>query len=139
MTSLINNLSPVGNTNQGLGLQLGWLSIVGGGPFTMPAKDPNYKYNEVIILMSDGVNTQNRWSNSQSSIDAREALTCTNAKAANITIYSIQVNTGGDSTQTVMKNCASDSSKFFELKKANDLIATFNSIGTALSNLRIAF
>jgi Flp pilus assembly protein TadG len=138
MTSLINNLTPTGNTNQGVGLQLGWLSLVGGGPFTMPAKDSKYKYNEVIILMSDGENTQNRWSSSQSSIDAREAITCTNAKAAGFTIYSIQVNTGGDATQSVMKNCASDSSKFYELKKANDLVATFDSIGTTLSNLRIA-
>jgi len=45
---------------------------------------------------------------------------------------------GGDATQSVMKNCASDPTKFFELKKANDLVATFDSIGTALSNLRIA-
>jgi len=138
MTSLVNNLTPVGNTNQGVGLQLGWMSLVGGGPFTVPAKDANFKYSEVIILMSDGENTQNRWSNSQSAIDAREALTCANVKAAGFTIYSIQVNTGGDSTQAVMRNCASDSSKFFELKKANDLISTFDSIGTALSNLRIA-
>lgn len=138
MTSLVNSLSPVGNTNQGIGLQLGWLSLVGGGPFTVPTKDANYKYSEVIILMSDGENTQNRWSNSQSAIDAREALTCANAKAAGFTIYSIQVNTGGDPTQAVMKGCASDSSKFYELKKANDLVSTFSSIGTALSNLRIA-
>ena len=31
-----------GNTNQAIGLQLGWLSLVGGGPFTSPAMDPNY-------------------------------------------------------------------------------------------------
>jgi Flp pilus assembly protein TadG len=138
MTSLVNNLAPVGNTNQGIGLQLGWLSLVGGGPFSAPAKDANFKYSEVIILMSDGENTQNRWSSSQSAIDAREALTCANAKNAGFTVYAIQVNTGGDATQSVMKNCASDSSKFFELKKANDLVSTFDSIGTALSNLRIA-
>jgi len=138
MTSLVNSLDPVGNTNQGIGLQLGWMSLVGGGPFTVPTKDPNYKYNEVIILMSDGENTQNRWSSSQSAIDAREAMTCSNAKAAGFTIYAVQVNTGGDPTQSVMRNCASDSSKFFELKKANDLVTTFDSIGTALSNLRIA-
>jgi Flp pilus assembly protein TadG len=138
MTTLVDNLTPVGNTNQGVGLQLGWLSLVGGGPFTAPAKDANYKYNEVIILMSDGMNTQNRWSTSQSAIDAREALTCTNAKNAGFTIYAIQVNTGGDPTQAVMKNCATNLSKFYELKNANDLISTFEMIGTALSNLRIA-
>ncbi len=35
MTSLVNSLSPGGNTNQGLGLQAGWMSLAGGGPFTV--------------------------------------------------------------------------------------------------------
>jgi hypothetical protein len=138
MTTLINNLSPNGNTNQGIGLQLGWMSLVGRGPFTAPAMDPNYTYSQVIILMSDGLNTENRWYTSQSSIDTREATTCTNAKAAGITIYAIQVNTGGDPLQNVMKNCASTPDKFFMLTSANAMISTFQQIGTALSNLRVA-
>jgi hypothetical protein len=39
--------------------------------------------------------------------------TCANIKAAGITIYTIQVNTGGDPTSTLLQNCASDPSKFF--------------------------
>ena len=50
----------------------------------------------------------------------------------------MQVNTGGDPTQDVMRNCASSTDKFTEIKRANQLVAAFNSIGTALSNLRIA-
>jgi len=138
MTTLVNNLYADGNTNQGLGLQLGWMSLVGRGPFTAPAMDPNYVYSQVIILMSDGLNTQNRWYTDQTSIDTREATTCTNAKAAGITIYAIQVNTGGDPLQNVMRNCASTSDKFFMLTSANAMIATFQQIGTALSNLRVA-
>jgi hypothetical protein len=138
MTSLVNSLSANGNTNQGLGLQVGWMSLIGGGPFTSPAMDLNYKYSQVIILMSDGLNTQNRWYSSQSSIDAREALTCTNAKNAGITIYAVQVNTGGDPIQSVLKNCASTTDKFFLLTSANQLITTFQQIGTALTNLRIS-
>jgi Flp pilus assembly protein TadG len=138
MTTMINNLSANGNTNQGLGLQLGWMSLVGRGPFTAPAMDSNYTYSQVIILMSDGLNTQNRWYTSQSSIDTREATTCANAKAAGITIYAIQVNTGGDPLQTVMQNCASTPDKFYMLTSANAMISTFQQIGTALSNLRVA-
>ena len=40
MTTLVNNMSPNGSTNQAIGLQLGWLSLVGGGPFTMPPLKP---------------------------------------------------------------------------------------------------
>src|SRR5215472_17146481 len=60
-------------TNQGLGLQLGWASLVGGGPFPVPPpKDPLYIYTDVIILLTDGLNTQNRWSTDQNTIDTRE-------------------------------------------------------------------
>ncbi len=85
------------------------MSLVGGGPYpTPPAMDPNYTYQKVIILLTDGLNTQDRWYTSQSSIDARQQLTCNNIKAAGITLYTIQVNTGGDPTSTLLQNCASD-------------------------------
>jgi Flp pilus assembly protein TadG len=138
MSSLVNSMSPNGNTNQGIGLQLGWQSLVGGGPFTAPAKDPNYKYTDIIILLTDGLNTQNRWYTSQTSIDTRQATTCSNIKAAGITLYTIQVNTDGDPTSSLLQNCASDSSKFFLLTSASQIVTTFQAIGTNLTQLRIA-
>ena len=77
--------------------------------------DPNYKYKQVIILLTDGLNTQDRWYTTASSIDTRQQKTCDNIKAAGITIYTVQVNTGGDPTSTLLQNCASDASKFFLL------------------------
>ena len=115
------------------------MSLVGGGPFpTPPALDPNYTYRQVIILLTDGLNTEDRWYTSQSSIDARQQLTCNNVKAAGITLYTVQVNTGGDPTSTLLQNCASSTDKFFLLTSANQIVTTFNQIGTALSNLRVA-
>jgi Flp pilus assembly protein TadG len=138
MTTLVNNMAAAGNTNQAIGLQIGWMSIAGGGPFSVPAYDANYTYTKVIILLTDGLNTQDRWYTSQSSIDARQQMTCNNAKAAGIVLYTIQVNTGGDPTSTLLQNCASDSSKFFLLTSSNQIITTFAQIGTTLSRLRIA-
>jgi Flp pilus assembly protein TadG len=139
MTTLVNSMTPNGNTNQAIGLQLGWQSLVGGGPFPAPpVMDPNYQYSQVIILLTDGLNTQDRWYTSQNSIDARQTMTCANVKAAGMTLYTVQVNTGGDPTSTLLKNCASDSSKFFLLTSATQIVGTFQQIGTALSNLRVA-
>jgi hypothetical protein len=84
------------------------------------------------------LNTENRWSSSQSQIDARQKILCDNVKAAGITLYTIQVNTGGDPTQSVLQYCASSSDKFFLLTSANQMVTTFQTIGTALSNLRIS-
>src|SRR6185369_11823136 len=114
MTNLVSSMTPNGNTNQALGLQLGWQSLVGGGPFPVPpVMDANYRYTQVIILLTDGLNTENRWYTSQASIDARQALTCVNLKAAGVVLYTVQVNTGGDPTSSMLKTCASDLTKFF--------------------------
>ena len=100
-------MTPNGTTNQTIGLVWAWMSLTGGGPFTVPAMDSNYKYQQTIVLMSDGLNTENRWDGngySQSSeVDARMSLACTNAKAAGLTIYTMHVNTNGDPTSTVLE------------------------------------
>jgi hypothetical protein len=93
----------------------------------------------VIILLTDGLNTQNRYSNDQDDIDARELQTCANAKAAKITIYTVQVNTTGDPVQAVLRNCASSPEKFYPLTNANDLNSVFTTIGSQLTQLRIAY
>jgi Flp pilus assembly protein TadG len=139
MKLLVSAMQPAGNTNQAIGLAHGWMSLVGGGPYpTPPAMDPNYTYSQIVILLTDGLNTQNRWYTSQNSIDTRQAMTCSNIKASGITLYTIQVNTGGDPTSNLLQTCASESSKFFLLTSANQIISTFQQIGTKLSNLRIA-
>ena len=54
------------------------------------------------------------------------------------------MNTGGDPTSGLLKNCAGssgkypDADKFFLLTSANQIVATFQQIGTKLSNLRIS-
>jgi Flp pilus assembly protein TadG len=147
MRTVVNNLYPNGATNQPIGLVWGWQSLVGGGPLTVPAKDSNYTYKEVIVLMSDGLNTLDRWygngSDASTAVDRRmyESATlgtCANIKAAGIIIYAIHVNTDGDPMSTLLKNCASGQDKFWMVTSAGDLGTVFNTIGTQLSNLRVA-
>jgi Flp pilus assembly protein TadG len=144
MNSLVTSMQPNGNTNQPIGLVWGWQSLAGGGPLNAPTMDSNYEYKQIIILLSDGLNTQDRWYSSQTPVDNRMYQTgngtgtCANIKAAGITLYTIQVDTGNDPTSTLLQNCASDSSKFFLLKSANQIVTTFNTIGTNLSQLRLA-
>jgi hypothetical protein len=69
--------------------------------------------------------------------------TCANIKAT-VTLYTIQVNTGGDATSTLLQNCAgvpdkfSDPSKFYMVTSASGLGTVFTTIGTALTQLRVA-
>ena len=134
----IDSLVPTGNTNQGIGLAWGWMTLTQSDPFNAPAKDPNFVYKDAIVVLSDGLNTQNRWYSNAAQIDARQRILCDNAKAANITIYAIQVNTGGDPTSSVLQYCAQNPSSFYLVTAANDTASVFKQIGTQLSKLRVS-
>jgi hypothetical protein len=84
------------------------------------------------------LNTQNRWYSNASQIDARQKILCDNAKAAGITVYTVQVNTGGDPTSAVLQYCASGPQNFYSITSASQTASVFSSIGTSLSKLRVA-
>ncbi|EJW11820.1 hypothetical protein A33M_2725 [Rhodovulum sp. PH10] len=144
----VDAMQPAGSTNQTIGLAWGWQSLTRTAPLNAPDLDPTYKYKQVIILLSDGLNTQNRWSGNgsavSSAVDGRTRLACESFKGADETneLYTIQVNTGGDPTSTLLRDCASNSpgtyDHFFELKTADQIVTTFDEIGTKMSKLRIA-
>lgn len=155
LKTMINAMQPTGGTDQPIGMAWAWQTLLQQSPMNAPAEDPNYNYVHAIILLSDGLNTEDRWpaygDGSQQfggQIDARQKLLCDNIKAVLdprtgkplYTIYTIQVNTGtpADPTSSVLQYCASDSSKFFLLYSATQVITTFNTIGTQLSQLRVA-
>lgn len=134
----IDTMVPTGNTNQGIGLAWGWMTLTQSDPFNAPAKDPNYVYKDAIVILSDGMNTQNRWSSNTGTIDARQRILCDNAKNANITIYTVQVNTGSDPTSSVLQYCAQNTSSFYLVTSASQTATVFSQIGTQLSKLRVA-
>jgi Flp pilus assembly protein TadG len=139
--SLVDQMQPVGVTNQTIGLAWGWLALTSGPPLNAPVKGPDVQ--QVIILLTDGLNTQNRWVSVFEPlkwllIDQRTTQICNNIKAAGITIYAIQVNTGGDALSPLLPKCASAPEKFFHLTSPTQMVTTFNQIGTNISKLRIA-
>ncbi len=137
LNAKIDAMTAGGMTNNTIGLQWGFQSLT-AAPFTIPAKDPNYTYNTVVIHMTDGLNTQSRFSTNQADIDARTKKVCDNIKAAGITLFSLHVNTDGDPTSAILQQCASDSGKFFTVTSAGQIHQVFNTIGTQLSKLRIS-
>jgi len=144
LNNKIDAMVAAGNTNQSIGLAWGWQSLTAGAPLNAPVKDTNYQYQDIIILLTDGLNTQNRWSTNQSTIDTRQRTLCDNIKSAGVTIYSIQVDTDNEATSNVLQYCAgtrpqvADTGKFFLLTSPNQIITTFNQIGVGLSKLRLA-
>jgi Flp pilus assembly protein TadG len=147
LKSTISAMQPTGGTNQPIGLAWAWQTLALTSPMNAPAEDPNYTYQHAIILLSDGLNTEDRWpaygdgvNQFGGQIDARQKILCDNIKAQGITIYTIQVNTGSppDPTSPVLSYCASGSQNFYLLYSASQVVTAFNSIGASLSKLRVA-
>ena len=67
------------------------------------------------------------------------STTCTAAKAAGIVIYSIFVDLNGtQGNSSVLQNCATDSSKYFDLTSSNAIITTFNQIAQEITAVRVS-
>ena len=80
LNAKIDAMTPKGGTNQAIGLQWGFQSLT-AAPLTIPPMDPNYKYQQAIVLLTDGLNTQDRWygdgSTPSSQVDARQKFFAT--------------------------------------------------------------
>jgi Flp pilus assembly protein TadG len=132
LNAKIDQMTPAGNTNVTIGLAWGFQLISPVEPFNAPAPAPDL--DKVIVLMTDGENTQNRWSSSASAIDARTSKACDNVKAANIKLYTVRVI---DGDIALLKGCASKPTMFYDVQQAIQLTSVFSSIAQNLANLRI--
>jgi Flp pilus assembly protein TadG len=140
LNTKIDAMQPNGNTNVTIGLVWAWHALTTNTPLTEGAA-PAPDLDKVIILLTDGDNTE-AWNNSnntkitsQSTIDARTALTCENIKAANIKIYAVRVI---DGDAPLLKGCASSPNTYFDVQNASQLNSVFTAIAQNLANLRIA-
>lgn len=134
LNSKIDAMQPVGNTNVTIGLQMAFQMLSPVAPFNASSPKPGV-LDKVIVLLTDGDNTQNRWSTSQSSIDARTKLACTNANNANIKLYTVRVINGNT---TLLKGCATKQDMYYDVQNASQLSAVFSAIAQDLAQLRVA-
>lgn len=133
LNTKIDSMQPVGNTNVTIGLQLAFQTLTPNAPFDAAA--PRSDLDKVIILLTDGDNTENRWSSNASAIDARTRLACANVKAANIKVYTIRVINGN---ATLLRDCASKPDMYYDVQNASQLSAVFSTIAQNLANLRLS-
>ena len=130
----VDAMTPTGNTNVTIGLAWAWQTLSPVEPFNAPAPAPDL--DKVIILLTDGDNTQNRWTESSSSIDARTEKACDNVKAANIRVYTVRVINGNADLAAELRDQAGHVLR--RRRMPAELNSVFCSIAQNLANLRIA-
>ena len=134
LNAKVDQMEPNGNTNVTIGLVWAWHALTGNSPF--PEGSPAQPdLDKVIILLTDGQNTKNRWTNSTYSIDNRTTAACNNIKAANIKLYTVRVI---DGNATLLSGCATKPDMFYDVQQADQLNGAFSAIAQALANLRLS-
>lgn len=124
-------------TNITIGLAWGWHALFNNEPLT-GAEAPKDDLDKVIILMTDGDNTRNRWYDynvNNAEIDKRTALACANAKKAGITVYTVRLM---DGNEALLSQCAKQLNMYYNVETAVQLNVAFESIAQNLANLRIS-
>jgi Flp pilus assembly protein TadG len=145
----IDDMIPVGTTNQSVGMFWAWQTLKTSGPFAAPSKNSSYQYMDTIILLTDGLNTENRWDSGCSgwgcshepAVDARQALLCGNIKTSGVKVFAIQVATDGDAISDVTKNCTSEPNNtnyFSYITSASQMSVKFQNIFKELAKLRVS-
>ncbi len=134
LKSHIDNMKSAGNTNTTIGLAWGWNMLTPGAPLSVAAASAS-NLDKVIVFLTDGDNTKNRWTSSESSINARTKLVCDNIKANGIKIYSVRVLNGN---ATLIRDCATNPGMYYSVNTASELDSVFTSIAQSLSNLRLS-
>jgi Flp pilus assembly protein TadG len=137
LNAKVDDLDSSGATNITIGLAWGWHALTADAPLTQAAT-PQPDLDKVIILMTDGDNTLNRWNGTGyvhcAECDLRTTLACSNVKAANIKLYTVRMIEGN---ATLLRNCATNPDMFYDVSDAAQLNAVFTMIAKNLANLRI--
>jgi Flp pilus assembly protein TadG len=136
LRTAISAMTPSGNTNTTIGLAWGLNVLTRGMPLGDAAVPPgDRRTSKVIVFLTDGENTQDRFDRSQSNIDTRMSTLCTAAKHTDISIYTIRVMQGNE---TLLRGCASLPDNSFSITAASDLDPLFQRIARSLLRLRLS-
>jgi Mg-chelatase subunit ChlD len=119
-------------------------------PFTEAELNPEYRRQQVIVLLTDGENVGGSGdgykgvfglgSTAQPKMDARLRELATHIKATGVIIYVIQFANDGTALQTLLKSVASgpDAPYYHYAPDADTLQDVFHEIANHLSELRLS-
>lgn len=161
----VNSMTAAGNTHIGLGAVWGWRMLsprwrsIWGGEMALNALPLDYntpKMNKAVIIMTDGDNTIDNgsrgayWylsdgklgttnqSTAETRLDTRLSQVCTSMKNNNIIVYTISFGSISSTSQTMLRNCASQADFYFPSPDAATLNTAFKAIGDSLASLRVS-
>jgi Mg-chelatase subunit ChlD len=130
----IEGMQPSGFTNITIGTVWGLNSLNAGGPIGRGVVRGTPSVEKIMVVLTDGDNTRNRFSRRARDIDDRTRLACKHAKDAGVRVHTVRVIEGNDQ---LLRECASESSNYHEVDRASELPGVFRSILGDITKVRL--
>ncbi len=147
----IDNLYTGDETYIPSGLIWGWRTLTPDAPLEEANTIDYAERKSAMILMTDGENSRSyggdkdngfegvfHWESNLSDSNDLTAEICEDIKADGIEIYSIAFEVTDAATQTMLRTCATDGSKYFDAADSDQLFAAFETIGDDLAAVRLS-
>jgi Flp pilus assembly protein TadG len=145
MVQEIDSMVASGGTYIPGGVLWGWNVLSSDAPFTegkTAAENKVINGRKVMVMMTDGTNTISPTYPMHDGTDAIQANSnftalCSNVKAQNIEIFTVLFEEPSPVIKSLMRDCASSPSNFFDATSGTSLISSFESIARELAGVRL--
>jgi len=164
ITKTVKKLEANGSTNMLEGVMWGWRVLSSREPFTGGASESDSSVEKIMIFLTDGQNSFGNLNNdlgsgytsmgylvdgrldgltaassgqTNNALDKKTLTACTNAKEDGIEIYTIRLEEPDAGTGTLLSECASSKSHYFDAPSRNQLAPIFDSIKKGVVKLRL--
>lgn len=132
----VDDMRADGNTNVTIGVAWGMAALSPQEPLDEASEEGEVPgLHRVMVVLTDGENTENRFEESTWQIDQRTARACQSAKDMGVAVYTVRVINGNED---LLRECATDDTHYFDVEDVDDLLPVFQTIGTRISKLRVA-
>ncbi|WP_422373440.1 pilus assembly protein TadG-related protein [Hoeflea sp.] len=164
ITDTVNKLQANGSTNMLEGVMWGWRTLSSREPFTGGAPESDSSVEKIMIFLTDGQNSFGNLNNdlgsaytsmgylvdgrldgmtagnigqTNNALDKKTLTACTNAKKDGVEIYTIRLEEPDAATGTMLQQCASSPSHFFDAPSRQQLAPIFDAIKKGVVKLRL--
>lgn len=164
ITKTVKKLEANGSTNMLEGVMWGWRVLSSREPFTDGASKSDSSVEKIMIFLTDGQNSFGNLNNdlgsgytsmgylvdgrldgmtaassgqTNNALDKKTLSACTNAKNDGIEIYTIRLEEPDAGTGTLLSECASSKSHYFDAPSRSQLAPIFDAIKKGVVKLRL--
>ena len=136
LRSTVEDMQPSGYTNITIGVAWGLASLSPSVPLDQAVAFGTKRVEKILVVLTDGDNTRNRFTSDPNEIDGRTRRACDQAKSAGVTIHTVRVIEGN---ARLLRNCASAADTYHEVRNAGELGPVFRRIANAIAGIRLAY